>query len=271
MALPVAVQVYSVRDDAKADIRGTLEQIKKMGYDGVEFAQMHGSTPEELKALCEEFGLVPVSAHVPYAALMADLKGTVAQYASIGCQYIAIPYLGEAERPGGENFAQVIENIKMIGKEVRAQGMQLLYHNHDFEFIKMDGKYGLDVLYESTCPQCLQTELDTCWVNVGGENPSEYLMKYAGRSPVVHLKDFYGEKSEDMYELIGIEKKKPVRPSNFEFRPIGSGLQDIPAILKAAEAAGAKWLVVEQDNPSMGLTPMECIAKSKEYLSTLGY
>lgn len=271
MALPVAVQVYSVRDDAMADIRGTLKQIKEMGYDGVEFARMHGSTPEELKALCEEFGLVPVSAHVPYADLIADTKGTLAQYAAIGCQYIAIPYLGEAERPGGEKFAEVIENIKMIGKEARAQGMQLLYHNHDFEFIKLDGKYGLDVLYESTCHECLQTELDTCWVNVGGENPSEYLMKYAGRSPVVHLKDFYGEKSEDMYELIGIEKNKPVRPSNFEFRPIGSGLQDIPAILKASEAAGAKWLVVEQDNPSMGLTPMESIAKSREYLKTLGY
>ena len=74
-----------------------------------------------------------------------------------------------------------------------------------------------------------------------------------------------------MYELIGIKKDKPVRPSNFEFRPIGSGLQDIPSILKASEAAGAKWLVVEQDNPSMGLTPMESIAKSREYLKTLGY
>lgn len=271
MALPVAVQVYSVRNEAKADIRGTLEQIKKMGYDGVEFAQMHGSTPEELKALCEEFGLVPVSAHVPYAALMEDTRGTLSQYAAIGCQYVAIPHLGGEDRPGGEKFPQTIENIKKIGKEARAMGMQLLYHNHDFEFIKLDGKYGLDVLYESTCPECLQTELDTCWVNVGGEDPSEYLMKYAGRSPVVHLKDFYGERSEDMYELIGEKSAAPVRPNNFEFRPLGSGMQDMPSILKAAEAAGAKWLVVEQDNPSMGLTPMESIAKSREYLKTLGY
>jgi sugar phosphate isomerase/epimerase len=71
-----------------------------------------------------------------------------------------------------------------------------------------------------------------------------------------------------MYELIGIEKKAPTRPSGFEFRPVGSGLQDFPAILDAAKDAGAEWVVVEQDNPSMGLTPMESIKKSIDYLKS---
>ena len=74
-----------------------------------------------------------------------------------------------------------------------------------------------------------------------------------------------------MYELIGIEKKTPTRPSGFEFRPVGSGVQNFPEILRASEEAGALWVVVEQDNPSMGLTPMQCIEKSREYLRTLGY
>jgi sugar phosphate isomerase/epimerase len=73
-----------------------------------------------------------------------------------------------------------------------------------------------------------------------------------------------------MYELIGIEKKAPTRSANFEFRPVGSGKQDFPAILKAAEKAGAEWVVVEQDQPSMGLTPMECATKSREYLKSIG-
>jgi sugar phosphate isomerase/epimerase len=73
-----------------------------------------------------------------------------------------------------------------------------------------------------------------------------------------------------MYELIGIERKAPTRPANFEFRPVGSGKQDFPAILKAAEKAGAEWVVVEQDQPSMGLTPMECATKSREYLKSIG-
>ena len=271
MALPVAVQVYSVRDDAKADLRGTLEKIKAMGYDGVEFAGLYGYKPEDIKAMCEEIGLVPISAHVPYLDMVADAKAVLSQYATIGCKFVAVPYLTPEYRPGTDLFPEVIENVKKIGKIAKELGMQLLYHNHDFEFIKLDGKYALDILYDEVPAEYLQTELDMCWVNVGGEVPAEYLKKYTGRSPVVHLKDFYGEKSDDMYELIGIEKKAPKKPSNFEFRPVGSGLQDFPAILKASEEAGATWVVVEQDNPSMGLTPMECIAKSREYLKTIGY
>ena len=271
MALPVAVQLYSVRDDVKADMRKALEQVKAIGYDGVEFAGLFGNKPEDIRKMCEEIGLVPISAHVPYKDMVADPHGVLSQYAEIGCKFVAVPYLVPEDRPGTEGFPKVIENVKMLGKVAKELGMQLLYHNHDFEFMKLDSKYALDVLYDDVSADLLKTELDVCWVNVGGEDPASYIRKYSGRSPVVHLKDFYGEKSEDMYELIGIEKKAPKRPGNFEFRPVGSGMQDFPAILAASEDAGAQWVVVEQDSPSMGLTPMECITKSREYLKTLGY
>ena len=270
MAFPVAIQVYSVRGDASADLRGTLEQIKEMGYDGVEFAGLYGHKPEEVRALCEEIGLVPISAHVPYLDMVKDPEGVLGQYAIIGCKYVAVPYLTPEYRPGTPNFGDVIKNVEMLGAVAKKLGMTLLYHNHDFEFLKIDGKYALDILYDSVPADLLQTELDMCWVNVGGENPSDYLRKYSGRSPVVHLKDFAGSKSENMYELIGIEKKAEPAPQKFEFRPVGSGKQDFPSILKAAEDAGAEWVVVEQDNPSLGLTPMECAAKSRAYLKTIG-
>lgn len=271
MALPVAVQVYSVREDAKADLRGTLEKIKEMGYDGVEFAGLYGNDPKEIKKMCEEIGLIPISAHVPYRDMIKDPEGVLADYATIGCKFVAVPYLIPEDRPGTEGFPEVIKNVKILGETANKLGMTLLYHNHDFEFIKLDGKYALDILYEEVSADLLQTELDTCWVNVGGENPSEYVKKYTGRAPVVHLKDFFGEKSEDMYELIGIDKKAPVRPGNFEFRPVGSGLQDFPPILEAAKFAGAGWVVVEQDKPSMGLTSLESIEKSRKYLESIGY
>ena len=271
MSLPVAVQVYSVRDNASKDLRATLTAIKEMGYDGVEFAGLYGNSPAQIKAMCEEIGLVPVSAHVPYVDLVADAEGVLKQYAEIGCKFVAVPYLMPEHRPDSDQFPTVVENIGKIGKVAKELGIQLLYHNHDFEFMKLDGKYALEVLYDTVPADLLQTELDTCWVNVGGEEPAAYVRKFTDRAPVVHLKDFYGEKSEDMYELIGIEKKAPARPGNFEFRPVGSGLQDFPAILAAAEDAHAQWVVVEQDSPSMGLTPMECIKKSREYLKTLGY
>ena len=271
MSLPVAVQIYSVRNDAKSDLLGTLRQIKEMGYDGVEFAGLYGYAPADIRKMCADLGLVPVSAHVPYLDMVADPEGVLSQYAEIGVKFVAVPYLTEEYRPGTDKFPEVIENIKMIGTVAKKLGIVLLYHNHDFEFLKIDGKYALDILYEEVPADLLQTELDTCWVNIGGEEPASYITKYSGRCPVVHLKDFFGEKSDDMYELIGIEKKAPTRPSNFEFRPVGSGLQNFPEILKASEKAGAQWVIVEQDNPSMGLKPLECIAKSREYLRTLGY
>ena len=269
MSLPIALQVYSVRGDAKADLKGTLKKIKAMGYDGIELAGLYDHAPEEVKAMCEEIGLVPISAHVPYLAMIEDTRAVLSQYAQIGCKFVAVPYLTPEYRPGTDLFPEVIENVKKIGKTAKELGMQLLYHNHDFEFIKLDGKYALDILYDEVPAEYLQTELDVCWVNIGGEDPAKYLKKYAGRAPVVHLKDFYGERSEDMYELIGIEKKTPKKPGNFEFRPVGSGLQDFPAILEAAERAGSEWLVVEQDEPSMSLTPLECAKKSIDYLKSL--
>ncbi len=270
MSFPVALQVYSVRDDAKADLRGTLKKIKEMGYDGVEFAGLYGHAPEEVRAMCAEIGLTPLSAHVPYVDMVADPEGVLSIYATIGCKFVVVPYLTEEYRPGTDRFDEVIKNVAMIGGVAKKLGMTLLYHNHDFEFMKLDGKYALDILYDEVPADLLQTELDVCWVNVGGEVPAEYLLKYTGRAPVVHLKDFVGDKSENMYELIGIEKKAPTRPANFEFRPVGCGKQDFPAILKAAEAAGAGWVVVEQDQPSMGLSPLECAAKSREYLKSIG-
>ena len=271
MSLPIAVQVYSVRDDAAKDLRGTLEKIKAMGYDGVEFAGLYGYAPEDIRAMCDEVGLLPVSAHVPYVDMVADAQGVLSQYATIGCKYVAVPYLMPEHRPDGGHFDEVIANVRKIGEVAHSLGITLLYHNHDFEFIKLDGKYALDILYDSVPADYLQTELDTCWVNVGGEEPASYIRKYTGRSPVVHLKDFYGEKSEDMYELIGIENKAPKRPGNFEFRPVGSGIQNFPAIIDAAKDAGARWLVVEQDSATMGLTPMQSIEKSREYLRSIGY
>lgn len=267
MALPIAVQVYSVRDDAKADLRGTLTKIKEMGYDGVEFAGLYDYDPADIHAMCEEIGLTPISAHVPLAELKADAKGTIAKYVTIGCRFIAVPYLPENLRPGTDGWAPTIEDIKAIAEEAKAQGIQLLYHNHDFEFIRLDGEYALDLLYKEI--PALQTELDTCWVNVGGENPAAFVRKYTGRAPVVHLKDFFGEKSDDMYELIGIENKAPQRPSGFEFRPLGCGLQDIPSILAASKDAGAEWVVVEQDKATMGKTPLESIEISINYLKSL--
>ncbi len=272
MMFPVALQLYSVREDMVKDFTGTLRAIKAQGYDGVEFAGLYDRNPEEIKTLLKDIDLVPISAHVPFDALMADPEKVIGDYAEIGCKYVAIPYLTQEYRPGAEKFKKMIEGVKIIGKAAKDRGMTLLYHNHDFEFAKINGEYALDIIYKSVAPDLLQTEIDTCWVNVGGENPSNYLRKYTGRSPVVHLKDFVmpGKKPEKMYDLIGIEDDRKIDEAKaFEFRPLGKGVQNFPEILKACNEVGAKWLVVEQDAPSMDKTPLECAEISVKYLKTL--
>lgn len=270
--LPVAVQVYSVRDDAEKDFRGTMKKLKEMGYDGVELAGFYGLTPSEIRAAIEEAGLVALSAHVPFQDLAADMEGLVEQYAQIGVKYIAIPYLMEEDRPGTPKFEENIKLFQEIGKACKKHGILTLYHNHDFEFIKMeDGRYALDYIYDTIPADLLQTEIDTCWVKVAGEDPAAYIRKYTGRAPVVHLKDFHKEgRPGNMYELIGTEVEKTESQGVFEFRPVGHGDQDFPPILEASVEAGAQWVVVEQDQ-SVGRAPMEAVALSREYLKSQGW
>jgi sugar phosphate isomerase/epimerase len=274
--MPIALQLYSVRSEMSEDFEGTLRKVREMGYDGVEFAGLFNRDITEIKSLLKELNLVPVSAHVPFVEMMSDPGKVLGIYAELGCEYVAIPYMTEEHRPGTVGFPEVIENIKMLGKAAQEKGITLLYHNHDFEFIKINGEYGLDVLYSSVSADLLQTQIDTCWVNVAGENPVEYIKKYAGRTPIVHLKDFVmkgKEKPARLYELIGIESDDYDNHAeeNFGFKPLGYGVQNIPAIIQASIDAGAKWLVVEQDNPGHDKTPMESAEMSINYLKTLNF
>ena len=263
----IALQLYSVRDDMEADFYGTLKKVKEMGYTGVEFAGLFGYQPEEVKQMCQELDLVPLSAHVPFVDLKDDMENAIACYKKLGCKYIVVPYLTEEYRPGTPGFQTVIDTVKVLGKKLAENDMVLQYHNHDFEFVKIDGEYALDILYKECGPELLQTQLDTCWVNVAGEDPAEYLKKYANRMPTIHLKDFFGDRSENMYALIGIDDgKQDNGPKQFELRPLGKGRQDFPKIIDAATACGAQWFIVEQDDPSMGYTALESVKISIDYL-----
>lgn len=270
--LSVAVQVYSVRNEAERDFKGTMRALKDMGYDGVELAGLYGMKPFQVKKILDEIGLVPLSAHVPFQEMKADVKGVVSAYKEIGMKYLAIPYLVEEDRPGMPAYMDNIRIFEQIGEECKKAGMTLLYHNHDFEFIKMpDGQYALDYMYQTIPADLLQTELDICWVKVAGEDPAEYIRKYSGRSPVVHLKDFYLKgKPANMYKLIGIETQEQEGEGVFEYRAVGHGMQDIPSVLDASIAAGAEWVCVEQDE-SYDTAPLDSVRMSREYLRTLGW
>ena len=273
MALPVGIQLYSLRDDLEKDFKGTLKAVKEMGYDGVEFAGLNGNAPEDVKAMCEEIGLVPISAHIPIDDFIKDgIENVLDTWHTVGVKFVVFPYLLKNRWPGGTDWDETYAAIKQIGEGAIARGMQLLYHNHDFEFKNSyNGQRIMDALYGSFSPEVLASELDVCWVNIGGENPPAYIKSFTGRAPVVHLKDFNieGKCPKRLYALIGINDEE-VEPDpdegKFEFRPVGHGMQDMPPILAASIEAGAGWVIVEQDNPSEGTTPIECATKSISYL-----
>lgn len=270
---PIAVQFYSVRDHSEKDFYGTLKAIREMGYDGVEFAGLYGNDAKTIRAWLDELGLKGISAHVALDEMLADPDKCFSDYKTIGCEYIAVPYTDEHRRPGGDRFEETIEDIKKMASKAKEYGIQMLYHNHDFEFIKIGDKYGYDILFESVPADLLQTEQDTCWVNVAGENPVDYITKYSGRAPVVHIKDFVMKNRESksgLYELIGIKPtERQADEGDFAFRPAGHGVQDFPPILEAAKKAGSKWIVVEQDRPCLGWDSLECVQKAIEYLKTI--
>jgi len=268
--LPVVLQIYTVRDFAEKDFKATMQAIKDMGYDYVEAAGLYGMDAAEMRKIFDDVGLKSISAHVALADLNGDTEKVVDDYYTIGCKYIAIPYLDDGLRPGQEGFKKVLDDIIKIGKACNDRGIILCYHNHDFEFVKVEGGvFGLDYLYESVKPEYLQTQIDTCWVKVAGECPVHYIKKYAGRCPTVHLKDFVGSKSENMYELIGIDKKAEAT-TKFGFKPVGYGVQDFPPILEASVESGAEYVIVEQDK-SDDCTSLEAAKKSMDYLKSLGW
>ena len=269
--LPIGLQLYSVRDFLTKDFKGTLKKLKEIGYDYVEPAGLYNMPAAEFKAALDEAGLTAICAHVPYGAMLDNPEQVIADYTTLGVKFIAIPNLGPDERPGAKNFESFLSYVREFGKKCADAGMTLLFHNHDVEFVRMpDGRYGLDYMYETVDASLLQTELDCCWVKVAGEDPASYIRKYAGRCPVVHLKDYTGEKSENMYNLIGF-KENAKTSSTFSYRPVGYGKQDIPSIITAAIESGALYLVVEQDNPGTDQTSLEAAEMSRTYLRTLGF
>ena len=275
--LPVAVQVYGLRDlleNTPENFKDVMTKIKEFGYDGVELAGLYGLEPAFIKETLKEIGLTPISAHVAFAEMMEDLDKVIADYKEIGVKYLVMPYMAEEYRPvNPEGFEKFLPLLNEVGQKIHDAGMTFLYHNHDFEFVKLpDGRYGYDAMFEAIPHDNLMSELDTCWCDVATGEAPEFIKKYTDRIPVVHLKD-YIKKGEvkNMYKLIGIEEEESEGDTGyFGFRPVGFGQMIWEPVLEAAVKANANWVVVEQDE-HYETDPLECARRSREYLKILGW
>lgn len=250
--LPIALQMYSVRDSAWKDYPATLRAVKAAGYDAIELCGHFNLSPEDHRKLLDEIGLRAVSAHIGYEQCSADPDAIMEEYRQFGLKYVVIPHIVGELAPGGGRFGEFMANIAKFGDVAKRHGLTLLYHNHDFEFnIMPDGSFGIDYLYSHIPEDLLQTELDTCWIHRAGQDPVAYLARYANRSPVVHLKDY--DDAETMH-----------------FCPLGRGMMNIPAVLAAAVDAGSEFCVVEQDF-CYEQGELNAIAESRAYLRSLGW
>ncbi len=168
MAIPVALQLYSVRDESAKDFVGTLAKVAEIGYEGVEFAGYGGLSSGELKGHMERLKLFPVGSHVSLELLEKDLKGVIAYCKEIGNPYVVCPWAPIKDLESVKKFAALFNSY---GEKLQASGLEFCYHNHDHEFAVVNGRYALDLLFEETDPSLVEIEFDTCWIYAAGADP----------------------------------------------------------------------------------------------------
>ena len=267
----VGIQLYTVRESMKEDFEGTLTALRDMGYTYVEFAGYFGRSSEEIKALLDKLGLKCVSVHQKLDFFDADPEGAVNYLRGFGVKYVVVPWHDKSKLAGGDGWEETVRDFNEKAELFAKHGMMLGYHNHDFEFETFRGKYLHDYIFESVPEDKIFPEIDTCWVRYAGISPEEKIREFFGRVPIVHLKDFVCDKigGGPVYDLIGTdggaEKKSGKTGGEFEFRPVGMGVQDFAKILEACEECGTETVIVEQDK-TYGMPELEAARYSREYL-----
>lgn len=242
----IGLQLYSIKEFTQNDFLGTLKEIGKIGYDGVEFAGFFDTPAKDLKAVMEDSGLKPCGSHTGIDILQSDLDGVIEYNKAIGNSYIICPGLPEHMRDSADAYKRTAKLFNEIGQKCRANGLKFGYHNHAFEFEKIDGQYGLDILLSNTDPRLVQMELDTYWVEYADLKAVDFMKKYPEHiRSLIHIKDM--KSSEDR--------------GNTE---IGKGIIDFKEITQVARELGVEWYIVEQE--AFDIPQLKSIEESLEYL-----
>ncbi len=261
--IPIALQVYSVRDDAKADLRGVLEQVAAWGFDGVEFAGFYGHEAQQVKAWLDAFGLKCPSTHTGIDQLSDEkFDATVAYHKAIGCDTILVPWIPAEKRNTLDACKATAEQFTTLIAKLRDHGMRTGFHVHGEDVVPLsppagDGRSLWD-LFAAFTPDDFILQYDTANGMGGGTDPVATIRKHPGRSVLLHLKEF-GDGTGTLAGHAGHGKAA-----------IGDGDVDWPGVFKAAEeVGGTAWYIVEQEGHPK-LPPMQaaklCIDNLKKLL-----
>ena len=238
---PIALQLYSVRDDAARDLASVLQAVAKMGYSGVEFAGYYGFDAKTLKKMLDDNGLKPAGSHVPIDTLLGDeLEKSIEFHQELGNKFLIVPWLPDQYRSSTTAWRDTANLLSDISARLAPHGLRTGYHNHDIEFrpIEPGGALPWDTFF-GTADKSVVMQFDTGNALHGGKDALPFLQGYPGRAASVHLK----EHSESNPNAL-----------------LGEGDVPFPELLTEMEKQNAtEWLIIEQE--SYAFPPLECVER----------
>jgi sugar phosphate isomerase/epimerase len=250
--IPIALQLYSVRGDCKADFDACLARVAEMGFEGVEFAGYYGYAGKaaDLRKRLDSLKLKAAGTHIGVETLEGDaLQKTIDFHQAIGCRFLVVPSAKAFTDP--EQSKALAETFNRVAEKLAPLGMACGYHNHVAEFNK-DGDQTYWDLFAARTRKDVILQQDCGWTMAAGHDPAAYVRKYPGRSRTVHFKPTVRE---------GETGKKPI---------LGQDSVDWRAVYDACRTVGGtEWVVLEQERYPDGKTPFESVADSLTGLRTV--
>lgn len=250
----IGAQYYTLREFTKTieDFDNTCRRVKEIGY---KLVQISGTPLKagEMREVLDKYDLKVVTSHRGFEDFLKNLDEIIEYNKTLGCQLCGVGSMpGEYKNSAG--IGKFIQEANKAAGELAKEGMLFGYHNHAFEFARLDGKLIMDRLIEETDPETVKFIVDTYWLQAGGVNPADFIRRLGERAMAIHFKDL----------IINPDK-------NFtqEMAEIGEGNLDWDAIIQACDAAGAKWALVEQD--TCNRDPFESMRMSYDYLTKKGF
>lgn len=254
--MKIGAQMYTIRDFCKTpeEIVSSLERLAKIGFDCVQFSGCGPIDWKLLRETGERLGIEVVITHNPYDRILNDTKKLIEEHRELGCNCIGLGSMPKEARTDIVELEKFLDDIAEPIKKINEAGLRFNYHNHAFEFNKIDGKVTLDRIIERYSPEELGITLDLYWVHQGGADVYQWIEKLKGRLAIVHIKD---QKLEENHKTA-------------KMAPIGYGNMNFPGMMAALKAAGTEYVFIEQDK-CYDEDPFDCLERSLKYLNSIGY
>src|SRR5258708_5658662 len=238
---PVGLQLYSLREQFKKDVPGTLDEAKSFGIKYVELAGTYNVPPAKFKEQLSARGLEPIGGHFPFEKYRDDVEGIAQEAKALGLKYAGcawIPHQGDFDEKTCREAAAVFNRA---GEALAKHGLKFFYHTHGYEFQPHGQGTLFDLLMSETNPKFVRYEMDIFWIVHPGQDPVKLLDKYGSRFELMHLKDM--RKGTPTGLLTGHSDVK-------NDATLGTGQIDLPPLLRAARKAGVEWYFIEDESPT---------------------